>query len=65
MLETNHTVGNYWLQGWPIGECGETAAVYAILRYEGADEVEPTANKDSFNLTVSVKALKCSLVPDI
>ena len=55
VVATNLTVGNYWMQGWPIGECGEMAAVYAMLRYEGADEIEPTANKDSFNSeTVSV-----------
>ena len=49
ILETNQAVSNYWLQGWPIGECGDSAAVYAIIRYEGADEVEPTTNKTAFS----------------
>ena len=49
ILETSQAVGNYWLQGWPIGECGETAAVYAIIRYEGAAQSEPTEDKNLFN----------------
>ncbi len=49
VVNTTQVPGNYWLQGWPIGECGETAAVYAVLRYDGVPAEEPAEKRDVFN----------------
>ncbi|EIN05347.1 laccase [Punctularia strigosozonata HHB-11173 SS5] len=62
VMTADQTVGNYWIRANPsfsatIGFTGGTNS--AILRYAGADEVEPTTSQD----TSTAPLVETSLVP--
>ncbi|EIM88774.1 laccase [Stereum hirsutum FP-91666 SS1] len=55
VLEANQTIGNYWIRALPqLGTTSFDGGLnVAILRYDGADEVDPTTNQTTSTMALA------------